>query len=658
MKNKFRLSLIVILSIFILIAFTSCGDFLDWLLDDGGENEDPYIPPNEDPNKNPPNEYPNDDPNNDPNDNPPVNSDVILSSNFNDGTFNGWTISGYGSASVTTAAEEAPGDSYFGNDTRFVKLPAPRVSGGRSIVLSRNINFENASAITFSFKTEIHQPFGQNFKLYVNDVERGSWNGLNTIWRTETILLTAGVKNIRFEVSSTGTYVVGGLNAVYIDNISIAPDVTHSVILYPRGKLNTYVGAPDNEKIMFSAKSFRADGSVRENESNYVFSGTGVNSGSGILTPSAAGNVTVSVSVNGRTASTNVTVHPADYLRRPYTYMGTGITYNGFQGTEGTRTAGSVTVTYPSELTFDADGFFTLEGSVNNSAVFNYSLVRVTKNNDTALQTDYLVRDKFKQRIWLRFGPGVYTVSVWNLTKISLSSGLGAEGDYSGASYSGAITFTVNNIRNDGSSKDAGTPDKRYIYPSYLAQSDDFRITNLVSDLTYGLSTERDKIKAINDYLVMNTVYDRESYLVEGMRKKQDALTVLGKKYKFDSKYPNGHFLAVCEGYTNAGNALMRAAGIEARYISSVGMGHAWNEVFTEGGWKFLDITWNDPSVEGANETNIVDKGPSFVSYEYFLLTSAPFSHRENGTGVPNGGRSIINIESAPWIRGAPEGWY
>ena len=654
MKNKLYSFLVIILSIFLITTFTACEDFLEWLSEEGNSEDDNNSGETDGGVKTPDNSHII----SDFNDTPINHPDILFTYNFNDNNFNGWVFSGTGSAAITTAAAEAPGNSGFGNNTRFVKLPSPRVSGGGRITLERNFNLEQASAITFSFKTEIHQPFGQNFKIFVNNTERGSWNGLNTSWKTTTIPLGAGGQNIRFELTSTGTSVRDGLNAVYIDNIIILKDVTSYVELYPRGKLNAYVGAPENEKIKFTAKAFRADKSVRESVTNFVFSGTGVNSGTGVLTPAAAGNITVSVSVNGVTASNNdVTVHPAGYLRLPYTYPGTGITYNGFQGTEGTRTAGSVTVTYPSETTFSADGFFTLEGSVNNNAVFNYAYVQVINDNNSTLETYYLVRDNFKQRIWLRFGSGVYTIRVWNLTSITLSSGLGAEGDFYGASYytGGVITFTVTNTRNEGISRDGITPDKRFLYPSSLVQSDDFRITNLASDLTFGLTNEREKIKAINDYLVMNTVYDQISYLVPGMRKKQDALTVLGTRYNYDSKYPNGHYLAVCEGYTNTGNALLRAAGIEARYISSTTMNHAWNEVFTEGSWKFLDITWNDPGVSGSSATNVVDNGPNSVSYEYFLLTSNPSSHP---IGTVNPGRSIISAEPAPWRRGAPEGWY
>jgi transglutaminase-like putative cysteine protease len=566
-----------------------------------------------------------------------------------------WHISPwYGSAAITTAAAEAPNDQHFGNATRFVKLPAVRISGGGRTILERRINLTQASALTFNFKTEIHAPFGQNFRVLVNGVERGSWDGLRMSWRTETILLNAGEQIITFEVSSTGTSVRDGLNAVYIDNVSLVPDITDSVILYPRGNLNTYVGAPENERIRFRAEALRSDGSLRRNAAGFTFTGSGVNS-SGVFAPVTVGTTTVSVSIDGKSASRNVTVHPANFIRLPYTYPGTGRTYQGFTGgTEGTHTtSGGVTITYPSQTRFSADGFFAIEGIVNNSAVQNHAFVQVTKNNDSSLVTNYYVKDNFRQRIWLRFGPGEYTVTVQGISNLTINS----EGHISSVSRLGSgITFNVTNTHNSGRSVDGIVPDRRFIYPSYIVQSDDFRITNLVADLTYGLTDDVAKIKALHDYIVTNTVYDRISYEIPGMRKRQDALTVLGTRFRYDSQYPDGHFLAVCEGYTNAFAALARAAGFETKYISSTEMNHAWNHIFVNGAWRFMDVTWNDPSVAGASATNVVDGGPDSVRYDYFLLNSFTGVNNSHPVGTQNNGRSLVL--SPPWQRGVPDGWY
>jgi transglutaminase/protease-like cytokinesis protein 3 len=196
----------------------------------------------------------------------------------------------------------------------------------------------------------------------------------------------------------------------------------------------------------------------------------------------------------------------------------------------------------------------------------------------------------------------------------------------------------------------------RFIYPSYTAQSDDPMVTGLAASLTSGMTNDADKIKAIHDYIIKNTVYDQISADLDGMRKKQDALTVLGARYTYDTRYPNGHFLAVCEGYANTFAALARAAGIETKFISSQSMAHGWNNVNVNGVWKFIDVTWDDPTREDSSPTNVVDHGPDFVRYNYYLLDTMNGVNNSHTGGVAENGRQIGN--SLPWQRGVPDGWY
>ena len=255
--------------------------------------------------------------------------------------------------------------------------------------------------------------------------------------------------------------------------------------------------------------------------------------------------------------------------------------------------------------------------------------------------------------MWLRFGQGAYTVQVWHLSDTSsMRFNLNGDGDLSGSwSMSNPITFNVTNTRSDDFSIDASIPDKRFIYPSYVVQSDNFSVSNLAADLTYGITSDFDKIKVIHDYIVKNTVYDTAS-LATGQRKKQDAVTVLGKRYQTDSQYnPLGHFLAVCEGYSNAFAALARAAGIETRYISSNSMNHGWNNIYVNGAWKFIDVTWNDPLSASGSFT---DFGPNYVRYVYFLLDSLNGVSNSHSGGSVDQGRTIY----IPSQRGIPDGWY
>jgi hypothetical protein len=379
----------------------------------------------------------------------------------------------------------------------------------------------------------------------------------------------------------------------------------------------------------------------------------------GVQPTDAGSTITVTVTRSGYSGivtglPTATVADTRTAIRLPYYYPGTGKTYNGFTGTEGTMTGTyGVTVTYPSETEFSADGFFTVEGSIDNPDSYNYAYISVTKTGDYYTGTTYFVRDNFKQRIWLRFGAGDYTVSISGMG--FLTADIDGEGAF--RSYSSGyptVTYNVTNTRDEG--------DMRFIYPSYLSPSDDKMVTDLVADLTSGLTGDTEKLRALHDYLVKNTVYDQISYRVEGMRKKQDALTVLGTRYSgapYDARYIGGHFLAVCEGYANTFTALARAAGFETRYVSSRNMNHGWNNVYVNGEWKFMDVTWNDPTTYDSSATNVVDYyGPDGARHTYFLLDTLNGVDDSHTGWEVNNQRSLGNTSTLPWQRGMPDGWY
>jgi len=97
---------------------------------------------------------------------------------------------------------------------------------------------------------------------------------------------------------------------------------------------------------------------------------------------------------------------------------------------------------------------------------------------------------------------------------------------------------------------------------------------------------------ALHDHLIANAEYDEtllktSSYdlLVEGT--------------------------AVCSGYASAYQDLLLRVGIECRYVVSEKMDHAWNLVKIDGKWYHVDLTWDDPTPDGAG----------YVSHRYFLRT-------------------------------------
>ena len=105
-----------------------------------------------------------------------------------------------------------------------------------------------------------------------------------------------------------------------------------------------------------------------------------------------------------------------------------------------------------------------------------------------------------------------------------------------------------------------------------------------------------EKVKYINDFVVLNTAYNLES---------------VASPYTPYSILMNQE--GVCEGYALTTLLLLEAAGVNARYISGeAGEGlHAWNLVQVDGEWYHLDTTWNDP---------LPDR-PGEVRYDYFLVS-------------------------------------
>lgn len=108
-------------------------------------------------------------------------------------------------------------------------------------------------------------------------------------------------------------------------------------------------------------------------------------------------------------------------------------------------------------------------------------------------------------------------------------------------------------------------------------------------------ASEAEKVKFVNDYLVVHTKYNLNS--------KANAHTPY-------SVLVNGE--GVCEGYALAALLMFEELGIEAKYvIGDAGGPHAWNLVKVDGQWYHLDTTWNDP---------VPDQGDK-VHYNYFLIT-------------------------------------
>ena len=121
----------------------------------------------------------------------------------------------------------------------------------------------------------------------------------------------------------------------------------------------------------------------------------------------------------------------------------------------------------------------------------------------------------------------------------------------------------------------------------------------ILLDLDVSNLDDRSKIKAIHDYLVTTVSYDESVLSLD--------LSVYQQHPAFSSYGALFNQSAVCSGYARAFMLLAHQLNIPTMMISSQEILHAWNLVYVDGDWLYLDVTWNDLS---DNNT---------IAYTYYL---------------------------------------
>ena len=99
-------------------------------------------------------------------------------------------------------------------------------------------------------------------------------------------------------------------------------------------------------------------------------------------------------------------------------------------------------------------------------------------------------------------------------------------------------------------------------------------------------TNDREKARAIYDYVAQNVTYDVQKYKNDEFRWDDSALKTLELKS------------GVCQDYAFLAIALLRASDIEARFVEGRAGGgvfpgrHAWVEAKVDGSWLTMDPTW------------------------------------------------------------------
>lgn len=188
-------------------------------------------------------------------------------------------------------------------------------------------------------------------------------------------------------------------------------------------------------------------------------------------------------------------------------------------------------------------------------------------------EASYLIpayNGKFDDEFWLRFGPGEYEVT------LNVPTDPGAEQSY--FEFAAVAKFKVT----------SDAEDQRHLMPSRGIQADAPDIGKLAKDLTRGKKNDRDKAKAIYQYVAKTVKYDVEKLQNDAFKLDDSALKTLETER------------GVCQDYAFLTVALLRSTGIEARYIGgttrsgpdSPAARHAWVETKVDDEWLVMDPTW------------------------------------------------------------------
>ncbi len=133
-------------------------------------------------------------------------------------------------------------------------------------------------------------------------------------------------------------------------------------------------------------------------------------------------------------------------------------------------------------------------------------------------------------------------------------------------------------------------------------------VRKIISENIQSSMTDYEKVKAIHDYIVVETEYD-----IENLNRD----TIPDADYTAKGVLEN--HIGVCRGYAEAFKLLMDEleipCDIESGYAD--GISHAWNNVKIDGEWYQIDVTYDDPL---SNDNASGDKAN--LRYDYFLITN------------------------------------
>lgn len=157
---------------------------------------------------------------------------------------------------------------------------------------------------------------------------------------------------------------------------------------------------------------------------------------------------------------------------------------------------------------------------------------------------------------------------------------------------------------------------------------------DLIGDILPTLikATEKETVLAIHDYLVNHLTYDPRVSEWGTISEERTATIDAAEKAAEDKYILNANIVltyryGVCQDYAELFCTMCNRASIPCELVSGSARGnHAWNRVYLDGKWQYIDCTWDDP----------VSATPT-LRYDYFLIDAEQLvkTHWWNGDDYP-----------------------
>ncbi len=176
-------------------------------------------------------------------------------------------------------------------------------------------------------------------------------------------------------------------------------------------------------------------------------------------------------------------------------------------------------------------------------------------------------------------------------------------------------------------------------------------LKNIANYLTDGIEDPFLQVKTLHDWVALTIAYDAKSYL-SGTIPSQEVASVIDRK------------TAVCDGYAELLNELLKAADYKSIKISGYARGHgssifdnslpdtsnhAWNAVFIDSNWYLIDSTWDSGHLDGRSFKRRYTTDYLFIDPQYMIFTHFPDSSRLQFLEIPVTADNYTNL---PFIRG------